>query len=112
MKKGFALLCAASLLAACSSEPSDADIKAAVEVQFKEIEASQAQLKAMGLDVSIKLVSLKKIGCSKDKEGAAYICDVQATTEIKNPLTGKLESKEATDKLRLVKGDKAWSITK
>jgi hypothetical protein len=102
------LICAV-LLAGCAAGPSDAEIKAAIE---KSLAESHSPLKLIDKAMSARLTAVKQIGCSKDKEGAAYVCDVQLTVETTNPLTGKVDSQEKTDKLRLVKTDKGWAVSK
>lgn len=97
------------LLAGCAVGPTDAEIKAALE---KDLEASQSPLRLIDKAMSARLTAVKQIGCSKDKEGAAYVCDLQMTVETTNPLTGKVDSKDGTDKLRFVKTDKGWVVSK
>ncbi len=99
----------ALLLAGCAAGPTDAEIKAALE---KDLEASQSPLRLIDKAMSAKLTAVKQIGCSKDKEGAAFVCDLQMTVETTNPLTGKVDSKDGTDKLRFVKTDKGWVVSK
>jgi hypothetical protein len=106
---GIASLMSATLLAGCAAGPSDAEIKAAIE---KSIAESHSPLKLIDMAMSAKLTAVKQIGCSKDKEGAAVVCDIQITVETTHPLTGKVEMKEGTDKLRLVKTDKGWAVSK
>lgn len=103
-KTGFAALGFFAILAGCSNGPTDADIKAALE---KDLEASP-----LSKLMSAKVVSAKQIGCSKDKEGAAYVCDLQTTIEMKNPLTSNVDTKDGTEKLRFVKTDKGWVISR
>jgi len=100
---------AAALLAGCAAGPNDAEIKAAIE---KSLAESHSPLKLIDMAMSAKLTAVKQIGCSKDKEGAAYVCDVQMTVETTNPLNGKVDTKDSTDKLRLVKTDKGWAVSK
>lgn len=93
----------------CSAGPADADIQAAI---MKDAESSHSPQRLLDKAMSAKLTAVKQIGCSKDKEGAAYICDVQLTVETINPLNGKVDSQQKTDKLRLVKTDKGWAVSK
>lgn len=96
------------LLTACSSGPNDAEIKAALEA--KSAEGSSA-LKAIGIDLGMKLDNVKKIGCSKDKEGEAYVCDIEFTVTSKNILTGNTDSKQTTEKKRFVKTEAGWRLS-
>jgi hypothetical protein len=105
----IALSSCAALLAGCAAGPTDAEIKAALE---KDLAASNAPMKLLDRAMNAKLTTVKQIGCSKDKEGAAYICDLQLTMETTNPLTGKVDTQDGTDKLRFVKTDKGWVVTK
>ena len=105
----LATLAISLLLAGCAAGPSDAEIKAAME---KSLSESLSPLRLLDKAMSAKLTAVKQIGCSKDKEGAAFVCDIQMTVETTNPLNGKVESKDSTDKLRLVKTDKGWTVSK
>lgn len=102
-------LAALLFLTACGGAPGDAEIRAAIERSQAE---SHSPLRLLDMALKAKLTAVKQIGCSKDKEGAAYVCDVQLTVETTNPLTGKTDSKGTTDKLRLVKTDQGWVVSK
>lgn len=101
-------LAAALLIAGCGG-PGDADIKAAIERSQAE---SNSPLRLIDKAMKAKLTAVKQIGCTRDKEGAAYVCDVQLTVETTNPLSGKVDIKNSTDKLRLVKTDQGWAVSR
>ncbi len=78
------------VLSACSTGPSEGDIKKAVEKSM------------MGL--GSEHMSIKKLGC--ETSGNGYNCDVEMTMEV--PLVGK---QTTVANLRFVKGSEGWATT-
>jgi hypothetical protein len=64
--------------------------------------------------MNLEIVSLAKIGCSKDTQGNAYVCDVRLKSQgIKpNQFTGKKDFNDNTAKVRFVKTSDGWVPTK
>ncbi len=106
------------LLTACSSEPSDVDIKTAIQRQMDaeqktRVDAVEAiagkELAGMVVDMTkdmmVELVSTKKLGCKQAKEQAGYNCDVEIA--LKSKLTG--EQKNVVSQ-RFVKSDTGWVV--
>lgn len=104
-----AVLSIAALLAGCAAGPNDAELKAALE---KDFESSNSPQRLIDKAMSARLTAVKQIGCSKDKEGAAYVCDLQMTMETTNPLTGKVDIRDSAAKLRFVKTDTGWVVSR
>ena len=110
--KRLSLATAALLLAACSGgEPSNEDIKAALEKettkvndQVKAMAADNPQAAAMlGNTTLMKVEKVEKAGCKKD--GTAYLCDVSMALTM--PMIG---TQTQTVPLRLVKTDSGWTV--
>ena len=97
-------LCAG--LAACGSEPSEGEMRAAVDRQVadqaKALEAFVGKSQASkGLAPEIK--SLRKIGCKPDGE-KAYACDVEVEV---SHLGSTIK---AVRPVRFVKGGEGWAV--
>ena len=90
------------LLSACSGEPSEGDMRAAVEKEVVEANKATAML---GADMKTKLHSFKKVGCKADGDNA-YRCDVEMDMEA--PLVGR---KKVVAPMRFVKGSDGWVAT-
>ena len=90
------VLITVAVLTGCSVEPSEADIKKAIEREF-----SQGEGMAGGL--APKLHGLKKLGCAKAASNPGYNCDVELDLEA--PFIGRQKS---ALKVRFVKGDDGW----
>ena len=102
------LLLVVSQLVACSGEPTESDIAAAVTNQLK------TQLKSTGGifnedDVSIN--SIKKIGCTEAKEKSGYHCDINVDIDIKMPFIGT-QKQQGIQSLRLIKTDNGWEAAR
>lgn len=89
----------AGVLAGCSSEPSEADIRKAYEAKFAEA----VKLAGGGLGVP-KLHGLKKLACAKSEGTSGYHCDVEMDVEMLG-----MRQKNAGN-VRLVKGDAGWIL--
>jgi hypothetical protein len=85
-------------LAACSSEPSDDDIQAAVA---KEQKATPEIMQGLVPEI----ISVKKIGCKSDSE-KAYICDVEVEAKQFGSVT------KGVSPVRFVKASDGWAIAK
>jgi hypothetical protein len=70
-------------LTACSSGPSNDDVRKAVEVSLEE--ATQSMQQQMGgrapPGMSFKLEELEVLGCSKAPSGETYDCDVKMSMD-------------------------------
>lgn len=100
---GLSLSFLLMVLAACSREPSGADIEAAMKRSMDSMKNSPAG-KMFGDDM--KVYSVKKLGCEKAESGNAYVCDIETDAEM--PLQGR---GKFPGRLRLVRGDDGWVIT-
>jgi len=104
--KSFVAVSAACLaLAACSGEPSEADMKAAVEQTFGGMNEQLGDVgKLIGKDLSTKVKSFKKLACAEAKGNPGFVCDFEMSLD--GPLGQKTEKASA----RFVKGDKGWAV--
>ena len=115
--KRLSLATAALLLAACSGgEPSNDDIKAALDQELnkaneqikQQIELAKAanpQAAAMlGGDHQVKVDNIEKTGDCK-KEEAAYVCEVKMSITV--PMLG---TQTQTAPVRLVQTDGKWTV--
>lgn len=92
-------------LAACSGEPSESDMKAAVEQTFGGMNEQLGGVgKLIGKDLSTKVKAFKKLACAEAKGNPGFACDFQMTVD--GPLGEKTEKASA----RFVKGDKGWAV--
>lgn len=80
------------LLTACGGEPSESEMKVALENYFSDPSISWLQL---------KLVSIKKIGC-EEKHASSYVCDY----ETEGTVMGKTEKGVAT--ATFIKSSTGW----
>ena len=104
-RKGLALGIAA-LLTACSSGPSEGDIKTALEQATNQSNAAMGQmLGKAGTGMKTEVLQVKKIGCKED--GSAYLCDIEVRMKV--PVVG--EQSTAT-KARFVKGSNGWTMSR
>lgn len=117
MKTAHAVLAALLVLlaAGCSGEPSDADIRAALE---KNIAANSESLNKTtrmfggagqfltDMIGKAEIHSVKKIGCVAAKDAPGYVCDVELDMTV--PLTGR---KKDMTSARFVKGPDGWVVT-
>ncbi|OAN52174.1 hypothetical protein A6A04_00245 [Paramagnetospirillum marisnigri] len=96
---------ACATLAACGGEPSDGDMKAAVEETYKSLNKDLGSVGSLiGKDLSTKIKALRKISCAKADGTPGYRCDFEMTVD--GPLGEKTEKASG----RFVKGDKAWTV--
>ena len=115
--KRLSLVTAALLLAACSGgEPSNDDIKAALDQelnkaneqmkqQLEQAKAANPQAAAMfDGDFQVKVDSIEKTGGCKKVE-SAYVCDVKMS--ITMPMIG---TQTQTVPVRLVQTDGKWTV--
>jgi len=58
----------------------------------------------------VEIISLERIGCSKDTQGNAYICDLRMKTKGMPFSGGKVN--DSTAKVRFVKTSDGWAATK
>lgn len=100
-----AVVFACALLTACGGEPSESDMKAAVEDTFGGMNKELGSVgKMIGKDLTTKVKSLKKLGCAKAEGNPGYRCDFEMLVD--GPLGEKTEKASG----RFIKGDKAWSV--
>ena len=91
------------LVGACSSEPSEKDIREAMERQVRAA-AEQAPAALGGAGVfKVEIHEVKKVGCEKTSQKKAFLCDVQ--TDITVPIVGRQSN---AGRMRIVKGDDGW----
>jgi hypothetical protein len=101
-----AALTVAALAAACSSGPSESDIKGALNNATQQANAATGQLLGKaGAGLKTEVLDVKKIGCTED--GSAYLCDIEM--RVKAPFIG--EQTTAT-KARFVKGSNGWAVSR
>lgn len=101
----LAVSAACGLLAACSGEPSEADMKAAVEQTFGGMNEQLGSVgKLIGKDLSTKVKGFKKLACAEAKGNPGFACDFEMT--VNGPLGEKTEKASG----RFVKGDKGWAV--
>jgi hypothetical protein len=90
----------ALLLTACG-EPSEADLKSAVEKSLTQ--ANQVTSMVLGDKGKIEVVAVHKLGCDK-KEGA-YACTIEVETKL--PLVG---SQRKTQQVIIANGQQGWVL--
>ncbi len=112
----MALVAVSMLVAGCSGEPSEADIKAAFEKDMAKTAQSLDDAGKMfgGVGKALtdslgktELHAVKKIGCAQAKDAPGFVCDVEVDMTV--PLTGR--SKEMAT-ARFVKGPEGWVVVK
>ena len=115
--KRLSLAAAALLLAACSGgEPSNADIKAALDHELnkandmmkqqfdKEMEGNPQAAAMFGDSFQVKVENIEKTG-DCEKQDAAYVCNVKMS--ITMPMVG---TQTQTAPLHLVKTGGTWTV--
>jgi hypothetical protein len=98
------LLCGIAFLSACSSGPSEGDIKAALDRAANQ--ANQLTTKMIGkagAGMRTEVLSVRKIGCKED--GAGYQCDIEL--KVKSPVIGE---QTGTRSARFVKASDGWTV--
>jgi hypothetical protein len=95
-----------TLLAACSSGPSEGDMKTALNNAANQANNAVGQmLGKAGAGMKTEILDVKKIGCKED--GSAYLCDFEV--RMKAPVVGEQSS---TTKARFVKGSNGWAVSR
>lgn len=101
----IAVSAACVLLAACSGEPSEADMKTAVEQTFGGMNEQLGGVgKLIGKDLSTKVKSFKKLACAEAKGNPGFACDFEMV------VAGPLGEQTQKASGRFVKGDKGWTV--
>lgn len=100
-----------TLLTACSGEPSESDIKTAIQSEMdnsvKDASHYGGQMAGdMVQRMMPKLYGVHKIGCTKE-EGASYICDVEI-----DAATVLSERQKKISKMHFIKGSDGWMMQK
>jgi len=91
-------------LAACGGEPSEADMKSAMDQTFGGFNEKLDDVgKLIGKDLSTKVKAMKKLGCAKAEGNPGYRCDFEMT------LNGPLGEQTQKASARFVKGDTGWA---
>jgi hypothetical protein len=111
-----ALAAAALLIGGCAMEPSEADIKVALEKDIaKNAESIDSAGKMFGgagkaLTDAIgkpELHAVKKIGCVQAKDAPGFVCDIEI--DMTSPLAGRGKDMATA---RFVKGPEGWVVVK
>jgi hypothetical protein len=98
-------IAACAALAACGGEPSESDLKAAMEQTFGGINQELGNVgKMIGKDLTTKVQAMKKLGCAKAEGNPGYRCDFEMT------ISGPLGEQTQKASGRFVKGDKGWAV--
>jgi hypothetical protein len=95
----------ATLMTACSSGPSESEIKAALNQATNQANAAVGQMfgKA-GAGMKTEVLDVKKLGCKEN--GSAYLCDVEMRMKV--PMLGE---QSTTTQARFVKGSNGWTVS-
>ncbi len=91
-----------SLLAACSAEPSEQDIGAALQETLQQAKAGMGPVAGA---ISPTLTNVKKIGCTQSDRGG-YVCDVEF--DVSGGLVAG--SQHLVNSSRFVKSSRGWSV--
>lgn len=102
---GLAVVMALAL--GCSGEPSQDDIRVALE---KSVEESNRNVQAMGGNIlgkslNTEIHAVKKLGCAESKSASGYVCDVEV--DMSFPVIGR---KKSVQQFRVLKTDEGWII--
>lgn len=93
------------LLAACGGEPSESDMKGAVEKTFGGVNDELKDVgKVIGKDLSTKVTAFKKLACAEAKGNPGYACDFEMSVD--GPLGAQTQKASG----RFVKSDKGWTV--
>lgn len=96
---------ACALLTACGGEPSEADLKAAVEQTYSNVNKEMNSVgKLIGKDFSTKVKAFKKLACAKPEGKPGYSCDFEMTVD------GPMGESTQKGSARFVKGDTGWTV--
>ncbi len=102
IKTTFILFLLSTLSACGNGEPSEKDIKNAVQYQIDTLIKNSGGM----MDAEdFKIHAIKKLGCSEERKRESYACDVEA--DIERPLVGR---QKTTTKTYLVKTDDGWRV--
>lgn len=98
------MLAAVSLLAlaGCGGEPSEGDMRDALQAQVDQANKMAASYGATGAKTVLE--DFKKVGCAKAKGTAAYACTV--TVRMKGPMVDA----SGTTEMRFAKGEDGWVV--
>lgn len=116
MKSLFTFVLLALLLTAagCSMEPSDADLKSAIEKSMSKTNESLNQTAQMfggagkaltDMIGQVEVHGVRKIGCVQADGSPGYVCDFEIDMTV--PFAGRSKKME---KARFVKGPDGWVI--
>lgn len=94
------LLGIAPLAVGCGGEPSEKDMRAALE---RQADAARQAAGAFGAAVSLEYHEVQKLGCEKTGQGNAYVCDVEF--DVTAPIVGR---QKQSGRIRFVEGDDGW----
>jgi len=102
---GALLVC--SLLAACSGEPSEKDIRRAVENSMSNagdnpFAQMAAEFAGSGNGKLIEVHEVEKLGCQQDTRGSGFDCDVSMEVS----LFGMRQKSDT--RVRMVRGKDGW----
>ena len=98
IRAGFMLM--PLLLTGCG-EPSDTDLKAALEYELKI--ANAVTTSVMGDSGKIEILSVKKLGCDEDHD--AWQCTINIQSRL--PLVGE---RQRTRRVKVAKDDDGWKL--
>jgi hypothetical protein len=93
------------LLSACSNEPSQVELKQAVQGQYDKFNSPSAALGATSPASQFVVHEVKKIGCKKGADAKAYSCDIEV--DVTTPLVGRNKSVKT---LRVVDEGSHWQV--
>ncbi|GAA0779910.1 hypothetical protein GCM10009108_18910 [Castellaniella ginsengisoli] len=100
----FSILPALLLLAACSSEPSQADLQAAVQKAVDRQNESMQSMVGGVLDMpKFALNGVEKLSCTSSRDKPGYVCDIRL--DITRPLVGRTVDQATA---RFIKTDQGW----
>jgi hypothetical protein len=94
-------------LSGCGGEPSEGDLREALEQQIAQASANpfaQMAAGAMGGDKDAKLVDihdLNKLGCKEDGDNA-YVCDIEVDVSVMGA------RQQSASRVRMVRGKEGW----
>ncbi|CAA7611754.1 conserved hypothetical protein [Candidatus Terasakiella magnetica] len=108
VRRGGSLLTVTAIcavLTACGGEPSEADMKKAIQGRFDDV---NAEMKAVGAAIGKELVitvkAFKKLGCVKAEGNPGYTCDFEMTMD------GPLGEQSQKASGRFTASDKGWAV--
>ena len=93
------------VLAACSNEPSQGELKQAVQGQYDTFNSQSAAAGATSAASKFIVHDVKKIKCKKGSAAKEYSCDIEVDVTV--PLIGRDKSVKT---LRLVDEGSHWQV--